>query len=471
MKIQPLYIDGRWRTTGDHLGVTNKYTGEVMAKVAVSGPAEVDAACAAARRALAESPLTPWQRYQILSRVSAAILERREEIALTIAREAGKPLKEALVEAGRAANTFRLSAEEATRIHGEMVPLGSAGTENRFAYTIRVPVGVVCAITPFNFPLNLVAHKVAPALAAGNTVVLKPASATPLSSLTLCHLLEEAGLPPGCLNLVVGGGAGVGEMLLGDGRLDFYTFTGSPPVGRHIRDRVGLRPVTLELGSNSATIVHGDADLERAAAACGRMAFANAGQVCISVQRIMVERRVLEDFCRLLVESAARLVVGDPTDPGTDVGPMISLEAAVKAENRVREAVEGGARLLTGGRRDGVMFHPTVLTAVRPDMKVVCEEVFAPVVTVIPYDGFEEALDLVNDSRFGLQAGVFTRSLDLAMRAAQRLDVGGVMINDTSAFRADEMPYGGEKGSGAGREGPRWAVAEMSRTRVVVLNL
>jgi len=441
-----------------------------MARVARSGPGEVEAALEAAQRAFRE-PLTPWQRYQILSRVSASLLARREEIALTIAREAGKPLKEALVEVGRAANTFRLSAEEATRIHGEMVPLGSAGTENRFAYTIRVPVGVVCAITPFNFPLNQVAHKVAPALAAGNTVILKPASATPLSSLTMCRLLEEAGLPPGRINLVVGGGADVGEMLLNDSRPDFYTFTGSPPVGRHIRDRVGLRPVTLELGSNSATIVHGDADLHKAAAACGRMAFANAGQVCISVQRIMVQGQVMDSFCRLLVEQAEKLVVGDPTDPNTDVGPMISLEAAVKAEKWVREAVDGGSRLLTGGRREGTIFFPTILVDVQPDMKVVCEEVFAPVVTVIPYDGFEEALDMVNDSRFGLQAGVFTQSLPLAMQAAQRLDVGGVIVNDTSSFRADEMPYGGVKGSGAGREGPRWAVEEMTKSKVVVITV
>lgn len=406
--------------------------------------------------------------HEILSRVSFALQTKRDEIALTIAREAGKPLKEALVEVGRAANTFRLSAEEATRIHGDMVPLGSAGTENRLAYTIRVPMGVVCAITPFNFPLNLVAHKVAPALAAGNTVVLKPASSTPLSSLILCRLLEEAGLPSGRINLVVGGGAEVGEMLLRDSRPDLYTFTGSPRVGRHIQETVGMRPVTLELGSNSATIVHGDADLPRAAAACGRMAFANAGQVCISVQRIMVQRQVMESFSRLLVERTQQLVVGDPLDPATDVGPMISLEAAQKAEKWVLEAVDGGCRVLTGNRREGVMFYPTVLLDVQPDMNVVCEEVFAPVVTLIPYDDFEEALNLVNDSRYGLQAGVFTQSLDLAMRAAQKLDVGGVMINDTSSFRADEMPYGGVKGSGVGREGPRWAVEEMTRSKLVV---
>lgn len=471
MEIQPLYINGEWRTTADFMPVTNKYSGEVFARVAVASRKEVEEAVTAAERSFRKSALTPWQRYQILSKASELLLARREELGMIIAREAGKALKDALVEVSRAANTCRVSAEEATRVCGEMVPIGSAGAENRFAYTIRVPVGVVCAITPFNFPLNLVAHKVAPAIAAGNTVVLKPASATPISSLALCRILEEAGLPPGHLNVLVGGGDDVGEMLLSDPRVAHYSFTGSPAVGRRIAERAGLRRVTLELGSNSATIVHRDADLIKAARSCGRMAFANAGQVCISVQRILVQQEVMEPFCRLLVEEAEKLVVGDPTDLKTDVGPMISEDAARRAEQWVREAVESGATLLTGGRREGNLFYPTVLTGVRPDMKVVCEEIFAPVVSVMPYETFEQALEMANDSRYGLQAGVFTGSLDLAMLAARKLEVGGVIINDTSVYRADEMPYGGVKGSGMGREGPKYAIQEMTETRVVVITL
>ncbi|SHE93626.1 Acyl-CoA reductase [Desulfofundulus australicus DSM 11792] len=471
MEIQPLYINGEWRTTASFIPVTNKYSGEVIARVAVASRKEVEEAVTAAERAFRENTLTPWQRYQILSKASELLLARREELGMIIAREAGKALKDALGEVTRAANTCRVSAEEATRICGEMVPIGSAGAENRFAYTIRVPVGVVCAITPFNFPLNLVVHKVAPAIAAGNTVVLKPASATPLSSLSLCRILEEAGLPPGHLNVLVGSGDDVGEMLLRDPRVAHFSFTGSPAVGRRIAERAGLRRVTLELGSNSATIVHSDADLVKAARACGRMAFVNAGQVCISVQRILVQQDVAEPFCQLLVEEAEKLVVGDPTDLKTDVGPMISEDAARRAEQWVREAVAGGATVLTGGRREGNLFYPTVLTGVRPDMKVVCEEIFAPVVSVIPYENFEQALEMANDSPYGLQAGVFTRSLDLAMLAARKLEVGGVIINDTSVYRADEMPYGGVKGSGMGREGPKYAIQEMTETRVVVITL
>lgn len=469
MEVQPFYINGQWRMTGDFLTVKNKYTGDVLARVATASGKEVDEAITGAQQAFRENTLTPWQRYRILSKASELLLARRDEFGLTIAREAGKPLKDALVEATRASNTCRISAEEAKRISGETVPLGSPGNENRFAYTIRVPIGVVCAITPFNFPLNLVAHKVAPAIAAGNTVVLKPASATPLSSLALCRVLEEAGLPPGHLNVVAGGGTEVGEILLEDPRIAYYTFTGSPEIGRHIQERVGLRRITLEMGSNSATIVHGDADLRRAAAACGRMAFVNAGQVCLSVQRIMVQREITKPFCQMLVEQAEKLVVGDPTNLNTDVGPMISEEAARRAEQWVQEAAAGGATLLTGGRREGAIFYPTILTGVNRDMKVVCEEIFAPVVTVIPYETFDQALEMVNDSLYGLQAGVFTSSLPLAMLAAQKLEVGGVIINDTSVYRADEMPYGGVKASGLGREGPKYAVEEMTETRIIVI--
>lgn len=471
MNCHPICINGQWLDTGDYFTVTNKYSGEVMARVCRATAGAVNNAVGAAAQAFRETPLPPWRRHQILLKTSELLAKNQPSLALTIAGEAGKPLKEAMTEVSRAANTFSLAAEESKRIKGEIVPLSTPGAENRFAYTVRAPLGVVCAISPFNFPLNLVAHKVAPAIAAGNTVVLKPASTTPLTSLALCRIMEEAGLPAGHLNVVTGEGAGIGELLLSDPRFAFYTFTGSPAVGKRIREGVGLRKCTLELGSNSATIVHGDADLEKAAVACCRMAFANAGQVCISVQRIMVQRDVADAFTELLVEQAQKLVVGDPTDNSTDVGPMITEKDAHRAEQWIGEAVSGGAKILTGGQRNGAVLQPTVITGAGPDMKVVCEEIFAPVVTIMPYDTFEEALRMVNASKYGLQAGVFTGSLSLAMLAAQKLEVGGVMINDTSVFRVDEMPYGGVKESGMGREGPKYAIEEMTETKLVVMNL
>lgn len=471
MNYQPMYINGKWVSTGSRYEVKNRYTGETLAMVCRASAVEVDEAVKSADRAFKESSLSPMQRFTILMKASELILAKQESISLTITREVGKPLKEAALEVARAANTFSIAAEEAKRISGEVVPLSSPGTENKIAYTIRVPLGVVCAITPFNFPLNLAAHKVAPAIAAGNTVVLKPASATPLSSMALCGILEEAGLPPGHLNVITGSGNEVGEMLLDDRRIACYTFTGSPSVGMRIRDRAGLRKCTLEMGSNSANIVHSDADLDKAAAACARTAFANAGQVCISVQRILVQKKVLGVFTRKLVALTEKLVVGDPMDPKTDIGPMISEKEARRAEKWIEEADAGGAAVLTGGRRDGCFLYPTIITDAKPDMKVVCDEIFAPVVTVIPYDTFEEAIEMVNDSRYGLQAGVFTGSLSLAMLAARKLEVGGVIINDTCAYRTDEMPYGGIKESGLGREGPRYVIEELTEPRLVVVNL
>ncbi|GBF32384.1 aldehyde dehydrogenase [Desulfocucumis palustris] len=466
-----IYINGRWIDTGSYYEVFNKYSGEPLARVCRASSSDAFEAVDSAEKAFQNNKLTPLQRYYILEKTSEILLSQQEQLAMTIAREAGKPFKEALAEVSRAANTFRISAEEAKRIKGEVVPLSTTGSENRFAYTVRVPLGVVCAISPFNFPLNLVAHKVAPAIAAGNTVVLKPASATPISSLNLCRIMEEAGLPPGHLNAITGAGSEIGEALLDEPRFAYYTFTGSPTVGKQIRNRIGLRKCTLEMGSNSATIVHSDADLEKAAAACGRMAFANAGQVCISVQRIMVQKDVVKQFTELLVRQAEKLVLGDPADPKTDVGPMISVRDAERAEKWIAEAVSGGARVLTGGSRTGPLLKPTVLTGVNNSMKVVCEEIFAPVVSISTFNTFEEALKMVNDSKYGLQAGVYTGSISLAMQAVQELEVGGVMINDTSVFRVDEMPYGGVKESGVGREGPRYAIEEMTEPKLVVLNI
>ena len=472
MERYGLFIDGAWRETGRWQEVRNKFTGEVIAQVSVASQEDVAQAVRAARRAADRGPLPPYQRYEILKRAGELLAERAEEFARSIAAEGGKPLKEARVEVSRAVQTLTLSGEEAKRIHGEGVPVEAApGSENRLAFTIRVPVGVVCAISPFNFPLNLAAHKIGPALAAGNAVVHKPAGATPVTAAKLCQLLIDAGLPPGYLNLVFGPGSQVGEWLLENPEIDMYTFTGSPAVGERIKTRSGLRRVTLELGNNSAVIVHRDADLATAARLSAARAFANAGQVCISVQRIYVHRDVVDAFREALVAATRALRVGDPLDPETDVGPMISEAEAARAEAWVQEAVAGGARILTGGTREGALLQPTVLVDVRPDMKVVCNEIFAPVVTVIPYETLNEAIEAVNDSPYGLQAGVFTESLEVAMEAARRIRVGGVMINDTSSYRADLMPYGGIKGSGIGREGPRYAIEEMTDLKLVVFNL
>lgn len=466
-----LWINGESWDTGKHLVVTDKASGAPWATISQAGPEEVDAAVTAASQAFAGKSLTATQRYDILTRAAGLIRARQQELALTMAYEAGKPLRDALAEVERAADTFTWSAEEAKRIHGEMVPLeATRGSENRLAFTIRVPVGVVCAITPFNFPINMVAHKVAPALAAGNAVVLKPASYTPIVAAKLCAILTEAGLPPGWLNLVVGPGDSVGNALLTDARIGFYTFTGSVPVGETLKRTIGLRRCTLELGSNAAVIVHEDADVANAAMQCALKGFSYAGQVCLSVQRILVHRAIAEEFTEKLVSVTRGLRVGDPKDRDADIGPMISEDEARRAESWIHEAVAGGASLLTGGQRDGAFLTPAVLANVQPHMRVVCQETFAPIVTVQAYETLDEALCSANDSEYGLQAGVFTSSLAVALAAARGLQVGGVMINDTSFYRAGQMPYGGVKHSGMGREGPHYAIEEMTELRLVVLN-
>lgn len=467
-----IYINGQWVETQDNITVVDKYSGEIFATVCASSSSEVDDAVTAAVKAYKSGHLSPYQRYQILSKAARLIEKKTDDLARTITYEAGKVFKDAKTEVLRAAQVFQIAAEEAKRICGEMVPIAAApGSENRLAYTIRVPIGVVCAISPFNFPFNLTAHKIAPALAAGNTVVLKPASATPISAINLCRILEEAGLPPGYLNLVVGGGNEVGDLLLKDKRINFYTFTGSPIVGKKIMSTIGLRKATMELGSNSVTIIHKDADLTKAASLCSRMSFVNAGQVCISIQRILIHQDIYDRFAKMLAEESRRLVLGNPIDPQTDIGPMINEAEAARAEAWVNAALQGGAKLLCGGKRKGTLFEPTILTNVKHDMQVVCEEVFAPVVSLIAYDEFEEAIEVANNSKYGLQAGLFTSSLDIASEAVRKLEVGGVIINDTSVYRADQAPYGGVKESGIGREGPKYAIQEMTESKLVVYNL
>ncbi|HEV8353464.1 MAG TPA: aldehyde dehydrogenase family protein [bacterium] len=466
-----LYIGGRWTGGGDPIPVRNKYTGEVIATVPTAGAGEVDAAIAAAAGAAAVMREMPsHRRAAILAGTAQIITDRREEFARTIAAEAGKALKFARIEVDRGINTFAVAAEEAKRIHGETVPLDAATAgEGYFGFFVRRPVGVIAAITPFNFPLNLVAHKVAPALAAGNAIVLKPASWTPLTSLLLVEALTDAGLPAGAINLVTGPGSMVGEALVSDERVAMITFTGSAAVGRRITERAGIKKITLELGNTSPVIIAPDADLTTAAKRCAVGAYYNSGQVCLSVQRIFSDRRVYDPFTERFLNATERMVVGDPLDERVDVGPMIDEGEAVRIEGWVREATAAGARVAAGGRREGAVYWPTVLTGVQPDMKVVAQEAFAPVASVIPYQDFADALHMADATPYGLQASVFTKNLDHLFAAMRGLNFGGIIVNDTPTFRVDHMPYGGNRRSGIGREGVRYAVEEMTNIQMVAI--
>ena len=468
-----LLIDGQWVAGGKALEVRNKYSGEVIATVPSARREDVDAALAAAERAApVMADLPAHRRAAILLRTAELLGERKEELARIIAAEAGKALKFARTEVDRAIGTFTIASEEAKRLHGETIPLDAVPNgEGYFGFTVRRPVGVIAAIAPFNFPLNLVAHKVAPALAAGNSLVLKPASTTPLVSVKLGEILTEAGLPPGAFNLVVGSGGTVGEWLVTDKRVAKVTFTGSPPVGEHILAVAGIKKVTLELGNTSPVIVAPDADLDLVAKRAALGAFYNSGQVCISVQRIYGQQGIVAPFTEKFVAASEAMVVGDPLDERVDVGPMIDLKEAERIEEWVQEARSGGAQVLTGGKRDGAVYWPTVLSGVKPEMKVVAEEAFAPVASVLPYDDFEDALRQANDTEFGLQVGVFTRDVNRVFQAVKRLNFGGVIINDTPNFRADHMPYGGNRRSGLGREGVKFAMEDMTNLQMVAIRL
>jgi len=466
-----LLIDGQWITTGEWIEVTNKYNGESLGTIARADRDEVDAALGAAQRAagvMAEMPA--HQRASILGRASTLIRERQEDLSRTLAAEAGKALKYARAEVDRAGWTFLTASEEARRLHGETIPLDAlpAG-EGYFGFYVRRPVGVIAAISPFNFPLNLVSHKVAPALAAGNSVVLKPATTTPISAVKLCEILVEAGLPAGAINLVVGSGATVGEWLVTDPRVAKVSFTGSPAVGKRITQIAGIKKLTLELGNTSPVIIAPDADIAYAAKRCAVGAYYNSGQVCISVQRIYSQRPVYEPFTEAFIRASEGMVVGDPLDERVDVGPMIDVREAERIEQWVQEAQSGGARVRTGGRREQAVYWPTVLTDVSPEMKVVAEEAFAPVASVIACDDFEEALRQADDTEFGLQVGVFTRDIGRVLRAIRRLNFGGIIINETPAFRVDHMPYGGNRQSGLGREGVRFAMEDMTNIQMVAI--
>src|ERR671937_762324 len=457
-----LFVGGEWIETGDWIDVASPYSGERVGRVARAGAAETRRAIDAADHAMRE-PLPAHKRAGILVRVAGALGRRHDEVARLISDEAGKPMKAARVEARRAMSTYTFAAVEARKLAGEMVPMDAAQAgEGKLAFTLRQPIGIVGAISPFNFPLNLVAHKLAPALAAGCAVVLKPASQTPLSALLLAELEEEAGLPPGWLNVLVGPAPEIGDVLIEDERVKAITFTGSGAVGWQLAERAPRKRVNLELGNATPVIVAADADIGAAAQAMAANAFSFAGQSCISVQRIYVEAPAYERFVERLVPLVEELKLGDPADEDTDVGPVIDPGARERILSWIEEARDAGARVLTGGDTDGELIRPTVIADAGPELKVSCEEVFGPVCTVAAVDSVEEAIELANGTRYGLQAGIFTSSLDNALRAAQGLEFGGVTVNEAPTFRSDQMPYGGVKDSGNTREGPRYAVREMT---------
>ncbi|HSA92139.1 MAG TPA: aldehyde dehydrogenase family protein [Terriglobales bacterium] len=465
-------LGGEWRTEGEAVEVRSPFDGSVVGTTFRAGPQQMEAAIAAAVRAFDTTRRLPaYERQRVLSAVSRTVAERREDLARTIALEAGKPIKTARAEVDRAILTFSLAAEESTRIYGQYLPLDlQAATAGRWALVRRFPVGPIAAITPFNFPLNLAAHKIAPALAAGCTMVLKPAPQAPLSALSLAQVVHDAGWPAGALNVLPAANP-VAEMLVTDGRLKMLTFTGSAAVGWELKKKAGKKRVTLELGGNAGVIVHSDADIGYAAERCAMGGYSYAGQSCISVQRVLVEAGVHSRFLRDFVPRVQALRLGDPLDEATDVGPMISEDAARRAEQWIQEAVTGGAKLHCGGARRGPLLEPAVLTGTKPTMRVNCEEVFAPVVTVEPYEDFDEALRQVNDSPYGLQAGLFTNDARLIFRAYEELKVGGLMVGEVPTFRIDHMPYGGTKDSGLGREGLRYAIEEMTESRLLTMNL
>jgi acyl-CoA reductase-like NAD-dependent aldehyde dehydrogenase len=470
MTTRAFYVAGDWRTGQGTLDVNSPYDGSVVATLGVPTDQDVEEAVARAVETFRESRHLPTHvRSEALLHMARRIAERVDELAEAVAREGGKPLKWSKVEVTRAVSTFRWASEESRRMNGEFLALDTEPSlGSRAGIVRRFPLGPVLGITPFNFPVNLVAHKVAPALAVGAPIVVKPAGVTPLGALALAELFDETDLPKGMLS-VLPISSDRAENLVRDPRFKKLSFTGSG-VGWRLKGLDPRKHVTLELGGNAGAIVHSDADLDHAAARVAFGGYYQAGQSCIAVQRVLIQSEVYEDFVARFIKQVESLKVGDPLDPTVDVGPVIDAGALDRIDQWVKEAVAQGAEILIGGRRDDPLYPPTVLANTTPDMKVRCEEIFGPVTTVQPYQTFEEALAEVNDSPYGLQAGVFTSSIDRALLAHRELEVGGIIVNDVSAFRADQMPYGGSKDSGYGREGLRYAMQEMTEPRIMVLS-
>ncbi|OLO25286.1 aldehyde dehydrogenase [Alkalihalophilus pseudofirmus] len=473
MKTEKLFIGGKWVEGKEHVDLLSPYSREVIAKIPIANEEEIETAIASAVKATSMTKkLTSLERSEILEKVSQLFRENIEECTLLLAEESAKPYKAAKAEILRTIETYKFASEEAKRIHGETIPLDAAqGGKGRFGYTKREPLGVVAAITPFNFPFNLTAHKLGPAFAAGNTVVLKPATQTPLSAFKTAQYFEEVGLPPGALNVVTGSGRVVGDKLVTDSRIKMVTFTGSVPVGLGIKERAGLKRVTLELGSNAAVIIDSTDNLEEVAKRCVEGAFNFAGQVCISVQRIYVKEELLPSFVEKMEYYTKALKLGDPKSQDTDVSALINLNESDRVESWIKEAVHLGATIACGGKRFDTILEPTIITNGEESLSVSCNEVFGPVVTINSYKSWDEAIDLVNNSKYGLQAGVYTKDISKAFDAAERLEVGGVIINDIPTFRVDNMPYGGVKDSGIGKEGIKFSTEEMTELKFVSFKL
>ncbi|WP_158734767.1 aldehyde dehydrogenase family protein [Alteribacillus sp. YIM 98480] len=471
-KRKRLFIDGEWREAGEYIPLYSPFNQEMLTEIPKASIEETDTAIEAAVQAQTKmKKLTAHERSEILFQLVRLLQDNHEKAAALIAQEAAKPIATARGEVDRTIQTYKFAAMEANQLYGETLPMDAApGGQNRLGYTVHEPLGVVGAITPFNFPMNLVAHKVGPAIATGNTIVLKPASQTPLSAFFLAELLQVAGLPEGALNVVTGSGRVVGDRIVKDERVNMITFTGSPEVGKEIRSKAGLKKATLELGSNAAVIVDEDVDLDAIISRCVQGAFAFQGQVCISLQRVYVHENVYESFVEKFVEETKKLVTGDPLDEKTNVSAMISEGDVERALAWIKEAKESGAVVKTGGEREGSIVLPTVLLNAAADQKVSCQEVFAPIVVINPVSSIDEAIGEVNHSRYGLQAGIYTKNIQKAMNTSEQLEVGGVMINDIPTFRVDHMPYGGVKESGTGREGIKYAVKEMTELKLVVVN-
>ena len=468
-----MYVAGQWTDKPQKIEVRNAYDNSVIDTVPRADRGDIERALQSAERgARVMAKLAGYDRWKILKKAAELIAARSEEFGQTISKEEGKIIAEGRLEASRSFETIMGSAEEAKRLHGQIVPLdGAPGGAGKVGLTLRVPCGVVVAISPFNFPLNLVCHKVGPALAAGNAVIVKPATDTPLSALKLTEVLLEAGLPPEAINTLTGSGGEIGDTLVTDRRVRKITFTGSRDVGEHICRTAGLKRVTMELGSNAPVIVMPDADLDKVATAVASTGYANAGQVCISTQRVLTAGKVYGDFLDALRPKVAALKVGNQLDETVKVGPMVKEKEAMRVEEWINEAVAGGARLVTGGRRQGALYEPTIVADVKPEMRISSDELFGPAVAVTPFTDIDEAIALANDSRYGLAAGIFTENLEWAWKFAREVQSGNLHINWGPQWRADLMPYGGLKESGFGKEGPAYAIEEMTELKMVVFHL
>jgi acyl-CoA reductase-like NAD-dependent aldehyde dehydrogenase len=467
-----LYINGEWHESEQYIDLYSPYSEEKIAEIPQASKEQVDSAIDAAynnREVMAN--LTAYEKAEILEKLVCLLLENRLKAAESICLEAAKPIKFALGEIDRTIETYKFAAEEAKRLTGEMVPMDAAKNgANRFGYTIEQPLGVIGAITPFNFPQNLVAHKVGPAIAAGNTIVLKPASQTPLSALFLAELIDQTALPKGAFNVITGSGRTVGDTLVTSEKVKMITFTGSPAVGIGIRNKAGLKKVALELGSNAGLIIDKNVDLSQIVPKCVNGAFSNQGQVCISLQRTYVMDELFDEFIEQFTTATKQLVIGSPLAETTDISAMINPDEQERALRWVQEAMENGAEIVTGGNIENGVFMPTILTNVDSTLKVSCQEVFAPIVVVNSISSVEEGIAAINDSNYGLQAGIFTKDIQTAFKASKEFEVGGVMINDIPTYRVDQMPYGGVKESGTGKEGLKYAIHEMTETKLVVWN-